>query len=325
MYGGGSALGISFSHAAADGYSFYYFIKRWSQIHNGLPCSKPWHDRSALIFDAEEAPALLSALPSTSKGFCRLSLWQLLKLASAFLMKKNFIRCRVLRFTRPQLRAIKNAAGQHGPVSLSDSLNAHLWQFCIKLQNSTYHRPSRRLLIPANMRFTIDHPLSENYFGNAISNVVVECSTGELMGGNISSIAKACRQRVAAHDRSYFKEQMLWLREQEKNKNMFRIQAAVNPYAGDCFITSLFKLPVYTACFDGLMPFRAGVPSVPIPWVLFLLPAPEESGGIDVYANLPRSAADKLKLDAWQAELYKYGEAHDAVFTGEQSDEQLPF
>jgi hypothetical protein len=55
------------------------------------------------------------------------------------------------------------------------------------------------------------------------------------------------------------------------------------------------------------------------------MPAPDESGGIDVYASLPRSAADKLKLDAWQAELYKYGEADDAVFTSEYSDDQLSF
>jgi hypothetical protein len=145
------------------------------------------------------------------------------------------------------------------------------------------------------------------------------------MGGNIASIANTCRQRVTALDREYFKEQIQWLREQEKNKNMFRVQADVNPYAGDCFITSLFKLPVYAACFDGHVPFWAGVHAVPIPWVLFLLPASGESGGIDVYANLPRSAADKLKRDAWQAELYKYGDAHDAVLTGEKSDEHLSF
>ena len=312
MEGEGSALGISFAHAVADGYSFYYFIKRWSQIHNNLPGSTPWHDRSVITFDAAEAPAMLSTLPCAIKGFRCLSSWQLLKLASTFLVQKNSIMCRVLRFTQPQLMAIKSAAGQQGPVSLNDSLSAHLWQFCAKLQNSANHRAPRKLLIPANMRLTIDHPLSRNYFGNAISNVVVVCSTGELTGGNIASIANTCRQRIAALDREYFKEQMLWLYGQEKNKNMLRVLADVNPYAGGCFITSLFGLPVYAACFDGHMPFWAGVPAVPIPWVLYLMPAPGENGGIDVYANLPRSAAEKLKLAAWQVELYKYGEADDA-------------
>jgi len=320
MDGDGSALGISFSHAVADGYSFYYFIKRWSQIHNGLPGSTPWHDRSVLTFDAAGVPAHLSPLPSTVKGFRHLSSWQLLKLASTFLVRKNSIMCRVLRFTQPQLMAIKSAAGRQGPVSLNYALTAHLWQFCTRLQNSAYHSAPRKLLIPVNMRPTIDHPLSRNYFGNAISNVVVVCSIGELTGGNIASIANTCRQRVEALDREDFKEQMLWLREQEKNKNMLRVQADVNPYAGDCFITSLFRMPVYAACFDGHMPSWAGVPAVPIPWVLYLMPAPGESGGIDVYANLPRSAADKLKLDAWQAELYKYGEADDAALTGESGD-----
>ena len=118
MEGEGSALGISFAHAVADGYSFYYFIKRWSQIHNNLPGSTPWHDRSVITFDAAEAPAMLSTLPCAIKGFRCLSSWQLLKLASTFLVQKNSIMCRVLRFTQPQLMAIKSAAGQQGPVSL---------------------------------------------------------------------------------------------------------------------------------------------------------------------------------------------------------------
>ena len=323
MKGGGSALGISISHALADGYSFYYFIKRWSQIHNGLTAEPPLHDRSLLACTGEAASSLpisAAGLPRTCGGFRLLTAWQLFRLISRFLVQQRSVVCRILRFSSSQAMAIKSAAGRQGPVSLNDALTAHLWQFCTRLQNSAYHSAPRKLLIPANMRPIIDHPLSKNYFGNAISNAVVECSIGALTGGNIASIANICRQRVNALDREYFKEQMLWLREQEKNKNMLRVQADVNPFAGDCFITSLFRMPVYAACFDGHMPAWAGIPAVPIPWVLFLMPAPGESGGIDVYANLPRSAADKLKLDAWQAELYKYGEADDAALTGEPGD-----
>lgn len=232
--------------------------------------------------------------------------------------------CRVLRFTLPQLAAIKNAAGQQGPVSVNDALSAHLWQFCTKLQNAADHSAPRRLLFGAGMRSKFDHPLSRHYFGNLISNAVVACRVGELTGGAIASIAGACRQSVAALDGDYLKEQLRWLGQQEKNKQMLRVFADVNPYAGDCVISSLFRLPVYEASFNGHKPFWAGVPAVPIPWVLYFIPAPGENGGIDVYANLPRSAADKLRRDEWQAELYKYGSADNSAVAGEPDALQTP-
>ena len=55
--------------------------------------------------------------------------------------------------------------------------------------------------------------------------------------------------------------------------------------------------------------FRAEFPVVPIPWALQVFPSPDASGGRVVYAHIPRSASDKLKLDNWQAALYKYGDA----------------
>jgi shikimate O-hydroxycinnamoyltransferase len=307
MAGGGSVLGISRAHVVADGYSFYYFANCWSQVHEGLPAVVPWHDRSALNFDAAAAPPLQSDLPAACNGFRLLTAGEMFKLTSSFIMQRRSVICRVLSFSRSQLAAIKNAAGRQGPVSLNDALSAHLWQVCTKLQNAADRTATRKLLIGAGMRSKIDHPRALDYFGNAISNADVTCSTEELRGSHISIVAGKCRRKVAALDREYLQKQMRWLCEQEKHKRMRRVFADVNPYAGDCAISSLFRLPVYGACFDGHKPFRVGFPVVPIPWVQYLIPSPGESGGIDVYANLPRSAAEKLKRDEWQAELYKYG------------------
>jgi len=287
-----------------------------------MPAAAPWHERSAISFDDASAAAPRQPLPKTCNGFRCLSSLELLRLAVNFLTRRNSMVCRVLRFTRPQLAAIKNAAGRQGAVSLNDALSAHLWQVCTKLQNAAGQTASRKLLFGAGMRSKIDHPLAGHYFGNALSNVDVTCSIEELRHSHISVIAGKCRRKVAALDRDYLKTQMLWLRAREKNKQMLRVFADVNPYAGDCVISSLFKLPVYEACFDGNKPCWAGVPAVTIPWVMYLLPSPAESGGIEVYANLPRSAAEKSKRDEWQAELYKYGEAGDSSTRSEPGDEQ---
>jgi shikimate O-hydroxycinnamoyltransferase len=312
MKGGGSVLGISVSHALADAYSFYSFIRRWSQNHEGQPAEAPLHDRSLIEFTGQPAGDLSISIanPSqTCKGFRRLTTWQLFRLISRFLVRQRSVVCRVLRFSSSQVRAIKVAAERLGPVSLNDALSAHLWQLCIKLSRTGDNSAIRKLLIPANMRPKIDHPRAEHYFGNAISHVEITGNQAELANADIASLADQCRQRVTALDKDHLREQMLWLERTEQRKQLYRVYADMDPYAGDCIIGSLYRLPVYAAQFDGEKPLWAEVPIIPIPWALQLFPAPGENNGIDVHAHIPRVAADKLKLSVWQAELYKYGVA----------------
>ena len=310
--GGGSALGISFSPAVTDGLSFYSFINHWSRVHEGQPVRSPLHDRSLLAFAADAAagpPLNHGEPPETCKGFHSLTSWQLCTLFSRFLMGQSSAVRRVLPFTRSQVMAIKNAAQKLGPVSLNDALCAHLWQFCSRLNPSADNKAMRKLLIPASIRPKIEHPLADQYFGNAIAHVELAAQQAELADTDLSSLASACRQKIAVLDKEHLRQQMLWLGEIERRKQLFRVYADVDPYAGDCIISNLSRLPLYGAQFDGARPFRAEVPVIPIPWVLQLFPSPDASGGIAVCAHIPRSAADKLKLNKWRAELYKYGEA----------------
>lgn len=310
--GGGSALGISFSHALTDGLSFYAFINHWSSVHEGRPVQPPLHDRSLLVCTADGADGPSQnhrEPPAACRGFRRLTASQLCALFSRFLLGQGSAVCCVLPFTRSQVAAIKNAAQKCGRVSLNDALCAHLWQFCAQLNPPAGNTALRRLLIPASMRPTIGHPRAEQYFGNAISHAELAAQQAELAGADISSLASACRQTIAALDSQHLRQQMLWLGEIEKRRQLFRVYADVDPYAGDCMISNLSRLPLYGAQFDGARPFRAEVPVIPIPWVLQVLPAADAGGGIVVNAHIPRSAADKLKRDTWQAELYKYGDA----------------
>jgi hypothetical protein len=216
--------------------------------------------------------------------------------------------CRVLHFSNSQVRAIKAAAERLGSLSLNDALSAHLWQFCIKLNRMGNNSAIRKVLIPANIRTQIEHLRAELYFGNAISHVELTGNQAELVNADLASLAGQFRQRVATLDQDHLREQMLWLGRAEQRKQLYRVYADMDPYAGDCIIGSLYRLPIYAAQFDGEKPFWAEVPVIPIPWALQLFPAPGENKGIDVHAHIPRSAADKIKLPAWQAELYKYGE-----------------
>jgi hypothetical protein len=156
------------------------------------------------------------------------------------------------------------------------------------------------------MRPKINHPRAEHFFGNAISHVEIAGNAAAVANADISTVAQQCSQRIAALDQLHLREQMLWLELTEQRKQLFRVYADMDPYGGDCMISSLYRLPIYEAQFDGAKPFHVAVPVIPIPWVLQIFPAPGENRGVDVYAHIPRAAAAKLKLAQWQRELYKY-------------------
>ncbi|MCP4716544.1 MAG: hypothetical protein GY868_15595, partial [Deltaproteobacteria bacterium] len=112
---------------------------------------------------------------------------------------------------------------------------------------------------------------------------------------------------VSAIDAGHVCRQMRWLKHQENSGRLYRVTAALNCYAGDVIIGSLFKFPVYDAAFDGTAPVLSAVPIIPAPWSLQLMPAPDGDGGVHVNAFLPRAAAQKLKLVEWQSYLFKKG------------------
>jgi shikimate O-hydroxycinnamoyltransferase len=314
MKDGGSALGISIAHALTDAYSFYYFIQHWSRVHEGLPAGTPLHDRSLLATYSAPGnglPGTALKPPDACRGFRLLNSWQLLRLISSFILQQKSVVCSVLHFNRQQLLAIKNAALQLGPVSMGDALSAHLWRCFTQLTPAVDAAAPRKLLIPVNMRPLLNHPQSGDYIGNAIAHLELAYRQENLDRCDIAAVAHHCREQISGFNQKHIGEQMLWLGRQEKEKRLYRVYADIDPYAGDCMISNLSRLPVYGACFDGEQPFWAAVPVIPIPGVLQIMPAPDASGAVDVHAHLPRSVADKLQRDRWQGELYKYGKPAD--------------
>ncbi len=307
--GGGCALGIAGAHALTDGQGFYYFIDCWSRRHEGRSHAPALHDRD-ILYSGLPGGAPGASPPASLRecaGFRHVGWTGFLRLAARFHLKKQSVACSVLRFTPPQLSAIKNAASARGRVSLNDALSAHLWQVCAGVGE---FRPDRKykLLVPAAFRRQIAHPLSETYFGNAVAHIILTRSGRELADGDIAGLADGCRKARKSLDAGQLRDQMHWLKHQQQRRRITRVCAATNPYAGDLFLSSLYRFPIYDVRFDGQKPLLAAVPLIPVPWTLGLLPSPDDDGGIVVNAFVPRAAAQKLSLDKWQSELYQYGE-----------------
>ncbi|MCP4716826.1 MAG: hypothetical protein GY868_17040, partial [Deltaproteobacteria bacterium] len=240
LNGGGSALGICISHAMADGFSFFQFINHWARIHAGQSGPRPLHERG-LLYSRQVADASPDAVQNQTRecaGFHRHSHLSLARLIAAFMLKQRSVVCRVLRFSSAQLNAIKKAAEAESPdrVSLNDALCAHLWRFCVNIGGLPPDRGCR-LLLPINIRRLTGHPRADDYFGNAVAHMILK-----RRGSDIArpGTAADCRKAVSAIDAGHVCRQMRWLKHQENSGRLYRVTAALNCYAGDVIIGSLF-------------------------------------------------------------------------------------
>lgn len=309
MHGGGSALGICMAHVLTDGHGFFSFLNCWSRIHNGQPHSTPFFDRSLVELTDEpinDASVRNKTNPSEQcNGFRYRGSVELITFLMKVLFNKHRMVTSTLHFSESQLNAIKEQGSEDGRISLNDAISSHLWKCYSKLFGLKGDKKCR-ILLPSNIRKLTDHPLAENYFGNAVTHIVSEKSAREIHDQSVSRMAQDWRKAVNAVDLAYVTEQMRWLRHYEKRKKLHRVLADIDLFEGDVFITNFSKFPVCDVSFNGNKPFRTEIPLIPVPGILFLLPA-GENRGINLCAHLPRDLTEKLRLEKWRAELYKYG------------------
>ncbi len=314
LNGGGSVLGISISHGLADGVSYYQFIHIWSRMHEGLPWTPPVHGRGLLGCDAGRQHELFGRqdrLPPVCSGFRCLTRSELALLVGNFLLRQHTMVTQTITFTRRQLNAIKRAVAGSGHLSLNDALCAHLWQTLARTGGVI--RPGReyKMQTIASVRGRGALGVPQDYFGNAVTHMITQLPGEEILEADIAHLATHCRKALESLDDRDVLRQMLWLRHQEQRGRLHRVMSNVDLFGGDCIISSMFRLPVDEASFDGQLPSRKAYTVVPAPWIIWLKPWPQEQGGIEIHAHLPRAFAGRLPSAPVQEALYRFGEADD--------------
>lgn len=312
--GGGSVLGISISHGLADGVSYYQFIRIWSQIHEGLPWTPPAFGRDLLACEAGRQLELFGCRGRLPASCCGFRCWPRLGFAGVvgkMLLRQHAMVTRAIPFTRPQLNAIRDAVAGSRRLSLNDALCAHLWQTLARTGGQI--RPGRqyKMLTIASLRGRGALGVPREYFGNAVAHMITQLPGEEILDAGIDHLAALCRTALDGLDDRDVLRQMVWLRHQEERGRLRRVSADVDLFAGDCIISSMYRLPVDDAVFDGQRPSRKAYTVVPAPWVLWLKPWAQQPGGIEIYAHLPRAFADRLSSEPLMEALYRFGEADD--------------
>ena len=188
LFDQGTAVGVLVQHAITDIEGLVAFMRAWSRCARGGDVS-PRQDRWAPNTVDEEAPERWapSERPPEFVGVAR---------------KIRTEDCCVLQLPASTLAALKAAAGESEPyASTDDVLTARLWRALVVCRLAQLGLPMSKAgttccLRAANVRQVLG--LSEDYAGNATTDVCTELPARELLGARVGAVAGKLRSDLLA-------------------------------------------------------------------------------------------------------------------------------
>lgn len=193
----GTVLGLSMSHAIADGYSYFYFLSEWAKSTRGeVPVRKPFVDRSVIasaLFGGEqtanEPPRTESKHPH---GFFPTS--------HRADPRPEDVEWDCVRWSKAELDELVDEGRRTSSVRLTynDVVTAHLWRTYVPRWRPPDADPSTPTTIccPVDFRRLV-RALSRNYFGNAVCLATAEMSYEGLATSAPGDLAERIHRAVA--------------------------------------------------------------------------------------------------------------------------------
>lgn len=247
----GSVLGVSISHAIADGFSYFHFLSSWARMFHGKPFYPPVHQRSLLVSKDYKKPDNILSPADILNG------------AGLFLSgKREEIRKEDLKwesriFNNDELKGLLAEAQKNTDIRLSfnDIVTSQISKdFLIKWQ-VTGHKDQCYISCPVDFRRILDS-FPKTYFGNAVSLATTELNFEELKAIPLSGLALKIRSNVKRVNEMRVNENIntLTALRFQQNLNIFGRIHVMHPESG-LLVTNLSRLPVPE------IEFNAGQPS----------------------------------------------------------------
>jgi shikimate O-hydroxycinnamoyltransferase len=272
----GSVLGVSLSHAVADGYSYFTFLSSWARLYRGERFPPPSHARGALsqAVDGDAAvPGLLDA-------------GGLFRAGPRPEVDRAHLRVERHVLSRAGLVAMHEEAQAGNPVRLShnDTAAAWLWKKCLVEWADPDPALDTYLSCPVDFRRL--HPAAgPAYFGNAVVLATASIPRGELADAPLGDLATRVRRAVDAVDEKAVRCSLLALERLRRAEGLGAMEEChvVHPRQG-LLLTNLSRLPVAEVAFDAGPPVAFDILT---PGVRGAVALPEPGGGIDLRVFLP--------------------------------------
>ena len=235
---GGSVLGVSISHAIADGFSYFHFLSSWARVFNNLEIFPPSHERNLLIKPVEspehigskeilEYAGLFYDRPRVEIKRDQL-IWQTIHLSSAELKSK---------LTEAQRDC-------ESRLSFNDVIVATLWKKYMHEWSNTKDDHMTYISCPFDYRRLVkDFP--KTYFGNAVALATTPLSYEKLMKSSLGELSMLVRKNIGQVNEAYIHaglNALSSLREKFGVDSFENVHVA-HPENG-LLVTNLSRLPV---------------------------------------------------------------------------------
>ena len=314
LKGGGSVLCTSFAHMLADGRGLCDFLRNWAAVVRGdTPVAPLWNRAELLINfhkkEGEKGEALLPSqhgllpseyamLPLSFLGFDLLSWKNLARLYGNILVHLPFMTGLTLEMSAAQLAQIKEEAnaGHETRLSLHEIISVWLLKlFNLKCDQKYVANSSKqsRLFMVADLRSRIPAFVGKNVFANVVGHVFATFSPAEIRTRSIRSLAADVREAMKCLKADRMPQQMSWLQQQLKHKNMPRVFASHNPFSPDLFISNCLSIPFYDIDFGSGQPYCFTMPTEMAPRIINIFPT-ATGEGCALHVNVTKKMARAL-------------------------------
>jgi len=273
---GGSVLGVSISHAVADGFSYFHFLASWARVFHGKDFPQPDHRRQLLIPKLSEPiePASPDEILSSS------GLFRLGKRAESPRTQVEYDHLNLSRETLGQLRA---EALKDRDVRLTDNdiITAYLWKQYLPLWNSgsgtTY----------ASVPFDFRRALSgfpRTYFGSAVYLAVASTGYDTLLNASLGELALLVHKAIAGIKQVQVHAALETLERVRRQEGLAVMEELhVLHTRSGLLVTNLSRLPINDIVFDAGPPVDFQM-LAPARRAAVVLPAPD---GVDLRVYHP--------------------------------------
>ncbi|MFB0515907.1 MAG: acyltransferase [Candidatus Neomarinimicrobiota bacterium] len=185
----GSVLGVSISHALADGFSYFHFLSCWARISRGKPITPPACQREFLL------PEVTGKEPVTPEHVLnRCGIFWHEKRQTLSRQQIRWERQLLSQVTLNQL--LSEAQAEHeARLTHNDVLTAYLWKNYVPRWSRRSAPPTAYASVPVDFRRVLDG-LPDTYFGCAVLLAVASIDLERLESASLGELARLVREAV---------------------------------------------------------------------------------------------------------------------------------
>ena len=241
----GSVLGVSISHAVADGFSYFYFLSAWSKVFRGLSIIPPDHSRELLRPETESK----HLKPGYDEVFNKCGLFMLGRRNEFSRENQKWDK---IIYKTDELKSMVGQAQSESPLRLSvnDIVTARFWKEYGLRWTPEDQDIMTYVSCPVDFR-RIFPGFPGNYFGDGLCLATSALKREDLPEMPVSGLAAAIRSSVARVNETFIRSSMETLETVRKQNGLGIMENihVVHPVSG-LLVTNLSRLPVNELIFN---------------------------------------------------------------------------